>query len=105
MPAAQAVDYVKCEAIQKAQSRIRVSLLLIEQEQDRESERAREGAVSDCDHLWSYTTGSPPPEWKACIKKALTSSKYAVPNRDQEIEQLEKRAERVQADYDASGCY
>ena len=106
MPAAQAVDYVKCEAMQKAQSRIQTSIREIRRERKLSLQLAAQEGVNQCSRLRGT------PEWKTCVSTVVNSpevvARYDVRDGnevEQEIKRLENRVARVQADYEAEGCY
>ena len=106
MPAAQAMDYVKCEAMQKAQSRIQTSIREIRRERKLSLQLAAQEGVNQCSRLRGT------PEWKSCVSTVVNSpevvARYDVRDGnevEQEIKRLENRVARVQADYEAEGCY
>ena len=103
IPAAQAMDYVKCEAMQKAQSRIQNSIRQNKSEREDALDYAAELAHMKCGSPRGSGDDEPPAEWKACVLPIL--KKHEVPLVNKELEQLENRAAQVQDDYDAEGCY
>ena len=103
VPSAHAVDYVKCEAMQKAQSRIQTSIRQNKSEREDALNYAAELAHMKCGSPRGLGDDEPPAEWKACVLPIL--KKHDVPIVIQELKQLENRAAQVQVDYDAEGCY
>jgi len=103
VPSAHAVDYVKCEAMQKAQSRIQNSIRQNKSEREDALDYAAELAHMKCGSPRGSGDDEPPAEWKACVLPIL--KKHEVPLVNKELEQLENRAAQVQDDYDAEGCY
>ena len=103
MPAAHAVDYVKCEAMQKA-------YYLLEARRNQLLNPTNffdlgQQIYEDCKHLegWGLTSK----EYTECsdaARKRLTSTPDYQAGRRQR-DQLLKRMEAVQADYEAEGCY
>ena len=107
-PAAQAMDYVKCDAMQKALQRVRNSR---EQESSavwKSNLRAME--TRKCGPKPSpiasdYTTDKLF-AWYDCSKAAYRSGFDNLKILQQEaLAPLDAKAERIQADYDAEGCY
>ena len=103
MPSAHSVDYVKCEAMQNAQSRIQTSIRQNKNEREDALDYAAELAHMKCGSPRGSGDDEPPAEWKACVLPIL--KKHDVPLVNKELKQLENRAARVQADFDAAGCY
>ena len=103
VPSAHAVDYVKCEAMQKAQSRIQTSIRQNRSEREDALDYAAELAHMKCGSPRGSGDDEPPAEWKACVLPIL--KKHEVPLVNKELKQLENRAAQVQADFDAAGCY
>ena len=108
MPAAQAMDYVKCEAMQKALSRVRNSR---EQESSavwKSNLRAVE--IRECGPKPSpidsdYTTDKMF-AWYDCSKATYRREFDNLKIMQQEaLAVFDAKAERIQADYDAEGCY
>ena len=101
MPSAQAIDYVKCEAIQRAAARLKSSM-------DAEALAAQnaivlpamEGAKSECSTKFINN------EVLNCISlKMTTYEAEGVLAREKVIEKYAPRVDRVIADYEADGCY
>ena len=101
MPSAQAIDYVKCEAIQRAAARLKYSM-------DAEALAAQnaivipamEGAQSKCSKKFVNN------EFLNCISHRMAT--YEAEGdlaREEVIEKYAPRVDRVLADYEAMGCY
>ena len=101
MPSAQAIDYVKCEAIQRAAARLKSSM-------DAEALAAQnsivlpamEVAKSKCSTKFVNN------EFLNCI--SLRMATYEAEGdlaREKVIEKYAPRVDRVLADYEAMGCY
>ena len=103
MPSAHAVDYVKCEAMQKAQSRIQTSIRQNRSEREDALDYAAKLAHMKCGSPRGSGDDEPPAEWKACVLPIL--KKHDVPLFNKELQQLDNHAARIQADFDAAGCY
>ena len=115
MPAAQAVDYVKCEAIQKAAERVRRS----EDAQVKAAGKAARNAVllENCgvtsDQIWTIvmTTDSDQRSEEekaalACEKPQLPEIRRVVPAAKAAArERIAQRLAKIEADYQAEGCY
>ena len=101
MPTAQAVDYVKCEAIQRAAARLKASM-------DAEALAAQnaivlpamEGAQAKC--FTEFVNN----EVLNCIS-IIMATYEAEGNlaREEVIKKYAPRVDRVLADYEAMGCY
>ena len=108
MPAAQAMDYVKCEAMQKALERITNS-------RDRGSSEIwkrnlKEMRVKNCGPEPSALDAGYSLDkkfaWYDCTKAAYKREYDNLKMAQQaELASLEATARKVQADYDAAGCY
>ena len=101
MPSAQAIDYVKCEAIQRAAARLKASM-------DAEALAAKnavvlpamEGAQSKCSTRFVNN------EVLNCI--SIRMENYEAEGdmaREEVIKKYAPRVDRVLADYEAMGCY
>ena len=96
-PAAQAMDYVKCEAMQKAMSR-----LSVQKNQLTGDISWAEKIVADCRYL------KPDRAAVLACQKAGREEYQASPERQayrQKLKQINSRLDKVQADYEAEGCY
>ena len=112
MPSAQAMDYVKCEAMQKAMSRLRTrqSQLL---DPSRHTASSRE-IFETCKHLRPSSSDYGTPAYRekyadydqctATVRQRFTSTPEFQAEK-QELKQIPKRIAAVQADYNAAGCY
>ena len=100
-PSAQAIDYVKCEAIQRAAARLKSSM-------DAEALAAQnaivlpamEGAQAKCSAKFVNN------EVLNCI--SISMATYEAEGnlaREEVIEKYATRVDRVLADYEALGCY
>ena len=103
MPAAHAVDYVKCEAMQKAMYRLEAR----ENQLLSRTNFYQFGLeiVKACQHLegWGLTSK----EYTECsdaARERIRNTPDFQANR-RERDQISKRMEAVQADYYAEGCY
>ena len=97
MPAAQAMDYVKCEAIQKAMSR-----LSVQKNQLTDDNSFAEKIVADCRYL------KPDRAAVLACQDAGLKQYLASPEREshnQKLKQINTRLDKVQADYEVEGCY
>ena len=101
MPSAQAIDYVKCEAIQKAAARLKSAM-------DAEALAAQnaivlpamEKAQARCSTKFVNL------EVLNCISIGMASyESEGVIAREKVIEKYAPRVDRVLADYEAMGCY
>ena len=101
MPSAQAIDYVKCEAIQRAAARLKSSM-------DAEALAAQnaivlpamEGAQSKCSAKFANN------EFHNCLStRMVTYEAEGDLAREKVIEKYASRIDRVLADYEAMGCY
>ena len=101
MPAAQAMDYVKCEAMQKAATRLKVSM-------NTQAKEARSAIVmpamkklqAECSAKFSGM------EVFKCIgPKILPYEAEGDAAKATVIEKYSARIARVEADYEAEGCY
>ena len=101
MPSAQAIDYVKCEAIQRAAARLKSSM-------DAEALAAQnaiilpamEGAQAKCSTKFVNN------EVLNCI--GIRMAAYEAEGnlaREEVIKKYAPRVDRVLADYEATGCY
>ena len=101
MPSAQAIDYVKCEAIQRSAARLKASM-------DAEALAAKnavvlpamEGAQSKCSTRFVNN------EFLDCI--SIRMENYEAEGdmaREEVIKKYAPRVDRVLADYEAMGCY
>ena len=101
MPSAQAIDYVKCEAIQRAAARLKsamdaealaaqnaIVLPAIERAQTRCSAKFVNNEVLNC-----------------MSNKMANYEAEGVMAREEVIEKYAPRVDRVLADYEAMGCY
>ena len=101
MPSAQAIDYVKCEAIQRAAARLKsamdaealaaqnaIVLPAMEKAQARCSTKFVNNEVLDC----------------MSIRMANYEAEGVIA-REEVIEKYAPRVDRVLADYEAMGCY
>ena len=101
MPSAQAIDYVKCEAIQRAAARLKSSM-------DAEALAAQnaivlpamEGAQAKCSTRFVNN------DLLKCISMRIATYE-AKGNlaREEVIKKYAPRVDRVLADYEAMGCY
>ena len=101
MPAAQGMDYVKCEAMQKAAARVRVT----------RKQKLTEAGLADVKEQIKELCGE---DQETPLKRALTcdnGTKFE-PDRARMRETMEKvaaiydmREQKIQADYEAEGCY
>ena len=112
MPAAQAMDYVKCEAIQNAAGRIKASmeeqiasvaaptsnLFLIER---------CGGTLEELISLVGLESRSErQQEFIECESATIKERRAAVVKaQENEREKINARLAKIQADYDAEGCY
>ena len=101
MPSAQAIDYVKCEAIQRAAARLKSSM-------DAESLAAKneiilpamEGAQSKCSTEFVNN------EVLNCISTRMATYEAEGDLAKKEvIKKYAPRVDRVLSDYEAMGCY
>ena len=100
-PAAQAIDYVKCEAMQKAAARVRVT----------RKQKLTEAGTADVKEQIKEQCGE---DQETPLKSGLTcdnGTKFE-PDRARMREVMEKvaaiydmREQKIQADYEAEGCY
>ena len=112
MPAAQAVDYVKCEAMQKAMSRLKTRQRQL-QDPSRHVALNRKTSMM-CKHLRRKYGNYGTPEYKekypaydkckAAERKKIISSPEFQSDK-QELNQIPQRIAAVQTDYEAAGCY
>ena len=104
MPAAQAVDYVKCEAIQKAAVRVRGSMdwqpALKAELRRREVAKCGEGSSWRDQHpsfLAYMECRNSVFLWKTDAERAAWIDEYQAP--------MKARLAKIEADYEAEGCY
>ena len=101
VPSAQAIDYVKCEAIQRAAARLKSSM-------DAEAQAAQnaivlpamEGVQAKCSTKFVNN------EFLSCI--SIRMDTYEAEGdlaREEVIKKYAPRVDRVLADYEAMGCY
>ena len=90
VPSAQAVDYVKCEAMQKASGRLRISM---------ESETTNSYRDIVTKAMDERPVGVPV---RISMEPAITQYDLA---RKIIQDKYQPRLDKIQADYDAAGCY
>ena len=103
MPAAQAIDYVKCEAMQKAATRLEVSMY-------EKAKEAREAIVSpafkkflsECSNKFS---GNSRKALKCVGPKISPYEAEGNAARDAVLSTYAARIAQVKSDYEAEGCY
>ena len=102
MPAAQAMDYVKCEAMNKASERIRGSMEKALRKVSAECYSAKLDACEYQRETFGYSstmTERCNESWEAANSKEWDEKKEAV------LVLYSERLAKVQMDYDAEGCY
>ena len=103
MPAAQAIDYVKCEAMQKAATRLEVSMY----------EKANEARKAILKPAWKKFWSECSNEFSGNSKKALKCAETKIAPykaegnaaRDAVLSTYAARIAQVKSDYEAEGCY
>jgi len=116
MPAAQAVDYVKCEAIQKANERARQSSRAIyDNLRSQYFPSIKEEICGPEPDFFSFDSSSDPLgysqaslAWTQCEtfnSDEIYAQLRALMNVDPDYKKAKARVAKIQADYDAEGCY
>ena len=101
-PAAQAVDYVKCEAMQKAAGRVNAD---IRSYKKTINTRYREQATTEiCGPGSAIQAAWYDCAWGHGLDKILARWSE-LKEADPVLKAKELRAQKIQADYDAEGCY
>ena len=101
-PAAQAMDYVKCEAMNKAAERIRGSMEKAQKKVSAERYMAKRDACEYQREKFGYSstmTERCNESWETANSKEWEEKKEAV------LVLYSERLAKVQMDYDAEGCY
>ena len=115
-PAAQAMDYVKCEAMQKAIERTRESRSLIyDTVSSQHLSSIKEEICGPQPNVLSFSSSSDPLAysqaslaWTICESNnysEISSKLHSLIDADPDYKKATARIERVQADYQAEGCY
>ena len=115
MPAAQAMDYVKCEAMQKALERTRESHSLTYRTlRSQHFSSIKEEICGPEPNILSFNSSDPLAysqaslAWTTCESNnnsEIYSQLHALMNADPDYKKVKARIERIQADYKAEGCY
>ena len=101
MPTAQAMDYVKCEAMQKAGARLEISM----NTQASEARKAIVGPAFQKVQEECMAEFSGMEVFKCMEPKIAPYEAEGDAARDAVIASYAPRIARVRADYDAEGCY
>ena len=104
MPAAEAVDFVKCESIQAAASRVKESM---DWRPAYKAElRAKQEAACGTYNQWQFNFSSRQ-EFQKCQRKNKIFKTEAIKQAwiDAYQAPIKARLETIQAAYDAEGCY
>ncbi len=116
MPAAQAMDYVKCEAIQKANERATQSRMAVYKSlQSKYRPEIERELCGSYPNVMDYVGGSDPLAYSKaglnhakCISRNIDESHSRMMSlMEQEPSYIEAKARqaKIQADYKAEGCY
>jgi len=98
----QAMDYVKCEAMQKASGRLKVSM----DWRDPYNAEMSAKQMAECGAWWDYKTMA---EYNVCADPIFDAYHNDLPAKQAWIAEYEApfkaRLAKIQADYEAEGCY
>ena len=103
MPSAQAMDYVKCEAMQKALQRVENSRRHESTEGFKSNVRAMQ--IRECGPMPKFSDKQS--AWYDCASAAYNGKPFddLLILQKEAVALLDAKAKRIQADYDAEGCY